>query len=527
MEKSYKAKNVLIYCRESRDDGFLNYEKIETQKDILVSYCKNKNLGNIVDIILDDNKSGTDFARLEPIKQKIINGDIDILLLKDASRLGRNVLESLTFTRFLEQYKVQLIFESEEYNEDMFPLIAWFNERRAKEDSMKIRRVLKHKMETGTMVIKAPYGYIKEGCELIIDESSARVVREIFELFIEGYSKYEIANIMNEKKYPTPSQLKRQYENTNRTCTWNRQHIDRILNHVIYTGDMPYGMREKVSFKSKKYINISKENWIIKKNHHPAIVSKEIFEKTQLKMKRYCVLKYRNINKNIFSGLLFCGRCGSKMYIKTQKGKKTWYCCGKNVKEGSYGCSSHRIQELTLIDIVEKYIKALITSDNLKNVILKIIDEYEKNKPNKIKEINIIKSKIDSLKLKASKVYEDKLENKLPEYLFYEKIEEINRELNTHMNNLTQLSELKDEPLSITDNITLPTITHQIIELLFKKIIIFNPNDITPSIQDECGISYEDYKNISESGGIVFIQNFCCNVNVNNEISYIVTIDIN
>ena len=292
---------------------------------------------------MDDNLSGTDFSRLDPVKERIRKKEVDIFVCKDASRIGRNLLDSLKFIEFLDNYKVELVFESEQYNEDMFPLIAWFNERRVKDDSLKIRRVLKHKMETGEMVIKAPFGYDKKSKSLVINEEAAKVVREIFELYADGMGSYAIATILNKKGYPTPSQMKAQYANTNRTTIWNKQHIERIVTHVIYTGDMPYGMREKVSYKSKKYVNKEKEDWIIVPNHHEPIVSREIFDKAQQRRrvcKRYEVTEKE---KRIFSGLVFCGRCGSKIYSKTRKRRRNSMVCFKSNVEGSIKDHQRRV----------------------------------------------------------------------------------------------------------------------------------------------------------------------------------------
>ena len=75
MKKSNEEKRVVIYCRESRDDYGENYERIETQRDILLEFCAKNGLTNIVDVIMDDNMSGTSFKRLEYIKEKMKNGE--------------------------------------------------------------------------------------------------------------------------------------------------------------------------------------------------------------------------------------------------------------------------------------------------------------------------------------------------------------------------------------------------------------------------------------------------------------------
>ena len=88
--KYLSNKNALVYARESRDDFGEKYERIETQRDILLEFCKKNGITNIVDVVMDDNVSGTSFKRLDDIKRMMAEGQIDIFICKDASRLGRN-----------------------------------------------------------------------------------------------------------------------------------------------------------------------------------------------------------------------------------------------------------------------------------------------------------------------------------------------------------------------------------------------------------------------------------------------------
>ena len=170
MKKSNEEKRVVIYCRESRDDYGENYERIETQRDLLVKYCKSHGYTNIVDIIMDDDKSGTDFSRFDDIRERTKNKEIDVIVFKNSARLGRNQKEALDFVEYLEEQGVEIIFEDEQYNEEMFGLYAWFNERRARDDSKNIRRNLRHKIEEGDLLVKAIYGYNKDGKNLVINE---------------------------------------------------------------------------------------------------------------------------------------------------------------------------------------------------------------------------------------------------------------------------------------------------------------------------------------------------------------------
>jgi DNA invertase Pin-like site-specific DNA recombinase len=186
-------KRILVYCRESRDEGGVFFERIETQRDILLRFVAAQGLLGEVEVILDDNVSGTDFSRLEGIARRAESGGISTMVFKDASRLGRNLRESLNFLYRMDLCGVEVLFESESYDPELFPLLGWFNERRAGEDSRKVKHVLRHRMQQGGLVFKAPYGYSKGAGKLIIDPVAAGIIRRIFSMRLAGGSTGEIA----------------------------------------------------------------------------------------------------------------------------------------------------------------------------------------------------------------------------------------------------------------------------------------------------------------------------------------------
>ena len=276
-------KKVIIYCRESRDDYGENYERIETQRDILINFCKNRKLNNIVEIVMDDDKSGTDFKRFDEIKNKASRKEFDVIVFKNSSRIGRNQAESINFVQYMENFGIEILFEDEKYDEELFGLYAWFNERRARDDSKNIRRNLRHKMEEGKLIIKPIYGYNKIDKKLIINKDTAPVVKKIFSLYNSGKSYTEIINYLNRSKIPTPSES-RGYLNCKKTKCWNKQHIIRILKDIRYTGTYVGGKTEKISFKTNKVRIRDKSEWIVIENHHEALITKNIYIMTCTKM---------------------------------------------------------------------------------------------------------------------------------------------------------------------------------------------------------------------------------------------------
>ena len=129
--------NVGIYVRESRDDNEEKYETIETQRDLLIDFVKKSSLGEISKIYIDDNVSGSGFERkgIEQLKKDVTGSNINLLVLKDLSRLGRNNAKTLLFLDFLEEYSVRVITYDGRYDSlkdnDTVGIDTWYNERYA------------------------------------------------------------------------------------------------------------------------------------------------------------------------------------------------------------------------------------------------------------------------------------------------------------------------------------------------------------------------------------------------------------
>ena len=139
--------------RESRDDREENYETIETQRDLLIEYVKTNNLGDIKRIYIDDNVSGAGFERdgIEALKEDVLNKSINLLVIKDLSRLGRNNAKTLLFLDFLEENGVRVKtfdgrYDSLKDNETV-GIETWYNERYIQDISRKIRASLRFKIE--------------------------------------------------------------------------------------------------------------------------------------------------------------------------------------------------------------------------------------------------------------------------------------------------------------------------------------------------------------------------------------------
>ena len=521
MNTKYQTnKKVLVYCRESRDDYGEKYERIETQRDILLSYCKRQGLTNIVDVIMDDNVTGTSFKRMDDIKRRMADGEIDIFICKDASRLGRNLLESLEFIQFAEDNDVTILFESEEFNPELFPLIAWFNERRAKDDSDKIRHVLRHKLENG-LVISAPYGYVKKEGQLVPDEDTAPVVRKIFDMSCNGSTPPQISDYLNIIRAPSPSKGNKSF-NTVINPIWTADNVRRILQNPSYTGLQVSCKRRKVSFKSKRYTVVPEEERIYIENHHEALISKDVFDYVQLSIRSFKIPSRKPAN-NPFSGLLRCGRCGKSVLVRSRhEGKPYKYMCGKYNREGgikdnvreNWGCNPHEVYYEDLCGTISGYVGHFLDDKLFRQSVLDTINQNSQD--SKIQQqIDNLKKREDALKKRFDILYEDKLRGILPDFMFVEKAQTVKAEIErvhnqtemlkselAHVTKLDSVSEYEKLMKKIHDD----GISPEGLAVLFNEIIVYEPGEITEAVKEEYRICEEQFGKLYNEGGLLFVQ---------------------
>lgn len=519
---------TLVYCRESRDDYGLDYERIETQRDLLLRYCRENNLV-VVDVIMDDDETGTNFNRYEEVRRRVLNKEFDIILFKNSARLGRNQKESLIFADFLEEHGIEIRFEDEKYDEESFGLLAWFNERRARDDSKNIRRNLKEKIEQGKLIVKPIYGYDAVNKKLVVNEKTAEVVKLIFDLYVnKGWGFNRIAKYLNTQSHKTPSE-ERNYVNTPKTNIWSVQHVMRIIRDIRYTGSYLGGTTEKISFKTKKTRRKPKEEWVIIPNMHEAIISMDLWEKAQrLAEQRNYYKEPRTINKenNRFSGVLYCGKCGATMYRRKVKNRKDVYICKKYWKEGKenpniregYGCTSHSTNADLLDNFVNLFMNELLINKEVKKYIVENIRCLDVDKIGLEKKILKLKEQRNNISDKLSRIYDDKLNKIIPEFLFVEKSKDLEKELNEIEENLRNIIHKLENSKGVNNKeaIVCQTIeklkkngiSKDDVRKLIKKIIVFEPNEIKEIHKKEYGLSDEIYNKILENGGLAVQLNF-------------------
>ena len=272
--------SAALYLRLSKEDDKKGGMKIEddsesikNQKALLENFAKEQNI-NIYDIYIDDGYSGTSFQRpdFERMLSDIGAKKINMVLTKDMSRLGRDYIDTgFYMERYFPEHNVRYISlldgidtGADNYTDDIAPFKAIFNDYYAKDISKKITSVKRDKQKKGLFIGgKAPFGYKKSSTEknvIVIDEPAAEIVREMFQLALEGNSCREIAVILNNRNVPTPAA----YANINLSVKgpysgkWSSERVTFMLKNEVYIGSMVQGRVQKVSYKSKKFRKLPK-----------------------------------------------------------------------------------------------------------------------------------------------------------------------------------------------------------------------------------------------------------------------------
>jgi DNA invertase Pin-like site-specific DNA recombinase len=445
MLKQAENKITALYCRLSQDDGREGESNsISNQKEILAQYARANGFHNTM-FFVDDGISGTTFDRpdFQRMQRMIENGEIGVVIVKDLSRFGRNYLDVGEYleikyptlgVRFIAiQENVDTLKNT---GTEMMPFNNIFNEWYAAQTSKKIRAVWKSKADKGERIAAAiPYGYIKsqdDPKQWIIDEEAAKVVRYIFELTLEGLGPMKIARRLEDEQIlsPTAYYLENGRKSSNDIsargkCAWSTTSVRHILENRQYTGCTVNFKTSLVSYKVHKTVYNPEEEWQIIPNTQEAIIDEDTFNRVQeLRDSRR-----RNTatgRESLFSGLLYCADCKSKLYFcaaKSIKPEQEFHRCSA-YKENRGSCSIHFIREVVLREAILELVKRVAL----------FIQQYEAvflymyaKKHNITKEVNSRnmkatiernKRRIKELDKLIERIYEDNVLGKIPDARF-------------------------------------------------------------------------------------------------------------
>ena len=443
--------NVGIYCRLSNDDERDGESvSIENQRLLLSQYVKERGW-NLTDVYIDDGYSGTNFQR--PGVQRLIADAkakrINVILVKDLSRFGRNYVEFGHYTddvfpaigcRFIALNN-GIDTGNADGSNDMMGFLNLFNEFYSRDTSKKVRAVKKMGAESGKyMGAYVPFGYKRDPMNksrLIIDEETAPIVRRIFAMRASGMAFYRIAVTLNQEGTLPPGvyyyRNKGQEDPRRVNHQWAGTTVRALIRNEVYIGNMVQGKHGTVSYKSRKIIHKPKDEWIRVEGTHEPIISREIWD-TVVSLDKNGVRKRGTSDgvSSIFTGLVRCADCGFKMRNqiekKTRKNgeitRRSSFICGNYSRSGKTACTIHSIDEKALYQIVIDDIraKARLVEYDREAMMERIIRIKDKESHNRLasceQELKVTAARVRELERLMQNLYEDKCSGAIPQTVF-------------------------------------------------------------------------------------------------------------
>lgn len=436
-----ETKITPLYERLSRDDGDdKESNSISTQKNLLEQYAKSNGLPNPTHFT-DDGISGTRFDRpgFMAMMEEVEAGNVECIVIKDMSRLGRDYLKVGQIMEMLRQRGIRLIavndgIDTAQGEDDFLPFRNIMHEFYARDTSRKIKSTFKTKGMsgkhcTGTVI----YGYLwdEKRENWLVDDEAADVVRSIFRMTMEGFGPYQISQNLSEQKILIPAaHLAKHNEGVNKNKTfkdvygWGSSTVVHILKNREYLGHT-CNFKTRKHFKDKKSRYVDESEWTIFENTHEAIIDQDTFDNVQ--RIRSNVRRYPDGwgEAHPLTGLMYCADCGGKMYVhRTNNGKRiAQYTCSQysKVPVGVLCATQHRINAEVVLTLIADMLRAIAeySKNDRAQFVKAVTDAQETQRSSDIvkkkKRLVVAQKRAAELEKLICKIYEDSILGKLPE----------------------------------------------------------------------------------------------------------------
>ena len=424
-----------LYYRLSRDeDEELN--SLTNQRSIIAGYAE-KNGFTIAGESFDDNVSGMRFDRdgIEKICEAVEQNQIDAVIVKDLSRLGRHRTQTAVFIDYLKKHDVRVISVTENIdtsneNDDLvIGMKQIINDMYAKDASRKIRSTYRQKQKEGIVIIP-PFGYFKDKNtrQVVIVEEAADTVRLIFKLYLDGYGFKQIAKKLNADGVHTPAYYQQTLLGKNVPHTWpqiSKQQlwisttIKRILENEFYAGTL-ICHKTRTDKINKTFRFIPPEEQYRHENAVPAIIDRETWQQAQFLLQKRVKDRVRaapgqKIHR--YTGIIECADCHSVCTARTRKlpqgGRRVEYICNTYHRYGKEYCTTHLIREEVLDDLVYK---ELLRVKKMAHANWEAIDALAKDwaaqKFNAERQIDRLQERISVLKNEVEQILMERIRDK-------------------------------------------------------------------------------------------------------------------
>ena len=521
MKKGMIRMKAWLYYRLSRDED-QEMNSLQNQRQILVDYAE-QNGHEIVGESFDDNVSGMTFNRkgLGLLEDAVDEGKVELVLVKDLSRLGRHRTQTDLFIDHLRQNNVKVIsvtegIDSSNENDDL--LIGFkqiFNDFYAKDISRKVRSGIRQKQKKDGLIESLPLGYIcdRSTKTVMIDDETAWIVQEIFKLYLEGYGLTSIAKEMNRRGIKSPEYFQRRRladwkPDISKKYMWVQTAVRRILTNELYVGTMVNHKSVTSRIYKTKTFTAEDEQYR-HENFCEPIIERETWEQAQFLLAQRAVINPRNHNGHTlhrYAGIIKCADCGASMIARTRKvnGREyVEYTCNSSHRYGRELCSPHTVREKQLDELVVSELKdwqSRIVSESERYD--KIVKDWLKKKPIYEMQISQHQKRITALRSQIEDLIIERISDKEHREVFNSMIEKRETEIASLEKTVSGLrkydkvckarrSQLSDTAEMLADVLSHRKISDISLRMLVKRVTVHQNADRSLDISFEMNGDFE------------------------------------
>ena len=452
---------IVCYCRVSTDEE-KQLNALQKQIEELENFVNQKIDWQLIDTYVDEGKSGTTTkGRLsyQKLYADLLTDKFDTVLIKDQSRLMRNVLDWYQFLdRLVKSGKRLYLYLDNCYytpNDKFITGIkAMMAEEYSRDLSKKITSAARRSQKKGTVYGNGTMlGYKQVGGKLEIIPEEAEIVKQIFAWYAEGIGCRKILYLLKERGITSSN-------GTDFSATT----LKRMLKNEKYKG-LLVSHKTLTDFETKRVTKVNEEDYIIIPNGVPAIISEELWDKCN-KIRQARVDKYKQQKsipdysesykgKYVLSGKIICDACGKSMWHDTSNTQNK-YKVNENVNVTKWscrtfrmfgiidkhpqGCESTRIYDREIIACLQKVIFDITSTKSSEDIktVLQVLKSVLQNNDNNT-QIKSIENQITQLKIKSNKLLDILLDGTIDKMAYNNKKDEIDEKIKSLNNKLNQL----------------------------------------------------------------------------------------
>ena len=449
MRSLAKQYYVAKYLRLSKEDGKAESQSIQTQREMLDKYIKDRGW-RVVDEYVDDGYSGTDFDR--PDFKRLISdieiGKINLVVVKDLSRLGRNYIDlGKIMEELFPKHDIRLIAVNDGYDSiderasDFAPLKNYFNEMYAKDTSRKIRSILNMKAQNGEPrnTVFPIFGYnYNEAYERIPDPETGPIVQLIYKKVIELGSSGLVAKYLTREKIKTPRYYNAVKFNYNKVkvlsmpesklYTWTAGMVRDIITREEYLGVYKTAQTSSLSFKLKK--RYQNKNCYVFENRYEPLIDRSTWDMAQ-KMIKEARGSSVQLEDNPFRGIVYCEDCGKKMRLERRPNNGVLdyrYYCNKSDCDNPNSITRRVLETIVARDLLELKDYILSKEKEFLEYASKFDCTGRDIKTDIETEIVRLKNKCQEVDMYIEKLFEQNIQGNLPNSTFTTMMSKYKRE---------------------------------------------------------------------------------------------------